>query len=406
MKYLPRFFAAVALVTSFFVATTGWACTPPFLNGRTLTFTITTGTGVFAKTGSFLFSTAKTGTAYTITPIRGLTPATKGNYFYTPATENTATIDFNDSGVNGFPYNGTFDVIEFTSPSGGNFHRGATSGAEGTQSGTFMLTTSREDLNRDGQTDVLWEDTTGHLTLWQMSGISFSKGVSLDSLYDDNEGRSRDAAWRIVGQEDFDQDGNTDLLWQNRDDGSAKIWYLSKTNFISEETLDFLGVPDATWRIVGMADFDNDCQIDAVLQSTDGHVQIVPNFRQTSFSDGVAMNNGAAINLAWQIVGVNDFNNDGKPDILLRHKAGYVSLWRMDGLTLNRTVNLPTLPLTSAWKIVGLGDFNRDGQMDLLVRHNTGSMGMWFMRGSQFIGAARIQNGVPIDMTWQVVGPK
>ncbi len=408
MKYFPRVLALFGVISFLSVLTpTAEACAPAALRGRTVTFTIQSGTGIFAKTGSFLLTTSKSGANYTIARIRGFTPATRGTYVYTPTSATTATLDFSDLGIKGFPYTGTFDVLEFTTPNAGNFHRVATSGADGEQSGTFVLTADKVDINKDGFTDILWEDTNGHLTMWQMNKYTFSKGISLDSLYDDNVGRSRDGAWRVVGQEDFDQDGNSDLLLQNSNDGTAKIWYLNKTNFVAEETLDFLGVPDASWHIAGIADFDGDCSLDAVFQSNDGHVQLVPNFRQTAFSEGITLNNGEAVTSAWHIIGVNDFNNDGKPDIAWRHSVnGYVGLWVMDGVNFVRSTVLPSVPRDKTWKVVGLGDFNRDGQMDFLIRKNTGAVGIWFMRASQFIGFSRVQKGVPISMNWQVVGPK
>jgi hypothetical protein len=36
-----------------------------------------------------------------------------------------------------------------------------------------------------------------------------------------------DANWRIVGVGDFDKNGQTDLLWQNRTNGQTAVWYMN-----------------------------------------------------------------------------------------------------------------------------------------------------------------------------------
>jgi hypothetical protein len=36
----------------------------------------------------------------------------------------------------------------------------------------------------------------------------------------------------------------------------------------------------------------------------------------------------------WHIVGVGDFNGDGRADILWRHTSGFVSQWLVDGTTI------------------------------------------------------------------------
>jgi hypothetical protein len=67
-----------------------------------------------------------------------------------------------------------------------------------------------------------------------------------------------------------------------------------------------------------------------------------------------------------KIVGVADFNGDGKPDILWRNiSTGENYLWYMNEATYLGTEAL--YPMTDQnWKIVGTGDFNSDGKADIL----------------------------------------
>ncbi|HVN24434.1 MAG TPA: C1 family peptidase [Syntrophorhabdales bacterium] len=84
----------------------------------------------------------------------------------------------------------------------------------------------------------------------------------------------------------------------------------------------------------------------------------------------------------WQIEGVGDFNNDGKPDILWRQtQSGDVAVWYMNGTTVTRGVYVATIP--PPWQIEGVGDFNGDGKADILWRQaQSGDVAVWYMNGT------------------------
>jgi hypothetical protein len=57
---------------------------------------------------------------------------------------------------------------------------------------------------------------------------------------------------------------------------------------------------------------------------------------------------------AWKIVGVGDFNGDGKPDILWRNTStGQNLVWYMNGAKEITSAYLPTAS-GQAWTIVGI----------------------------------------------------
>ena len=70
----------------------------------------------------------------------------------------------------------------------------------------------------------------------------------------------------------------------------------------------------------------------------------------------------------WKIVGNNDFNSDGKPDLLWQDQAsGQIGVWYMDGTTLlSVSFFSPGQVAEVSWKIVGTDDFNSDGKADLV----------------------------------------
>ena len=55
----------------------------------------------------------------------------------------------------------------------------------------------------------------------------------------------------------------------------------------------------------------------------------------------------------WEIVGVGDFDGDGRADVILRNTfTGQNIGWLMNGLTVRNSAFLPTIADTN-WQIVG-----------------------------------------------------
>jgi hypothetical protein len=71
--------------------------------------------------------------------------------------------------------------------------------------------------------DVVWQNQNGQVALWQVQGTSLLGG----GLVANNPGPT----WHIKGTGDFFGDGNTDILWQN-DNGSVALWDMSGTNIV------------------------------------------------------------------------------------------------------------------------------------------------------------------------------
>jgi len=84
-------------------------------------------------------------------------------------------------------------------------------------------------------------------------------------------------------------------------------------------------------------------------------------------------NNGLAANAA------DDFNGDGKSDILWRHASGDTVIWFTNGLQYLSNADLGNV--STSWSIVGTGDFNGDGKGDILWRNTNGDVAIWLMNG-------------------------
>ena len=105
----------------------------------------------------------------------------------------------------------------------------------------------------------------------------------------------------------------------------------------------------------------------------------------------------------WKIGGTADFNADGLTDILWRNQStGDDLVWYMDGTNIIGGALLPSINDVN-WTIGATGDFNNDGQRDILWRNtSTGDNLVWFMNGVTVSGGALL---TPIaDTNWVVGG--
>ncbi|MEA2163628.1 MAG: hypothetical protein QOK37_1755 [Thermoanaerobaculia bacterium] len=99
----------------------------------------------------------------------------------------------------------------------------------------------------------------------------------------------------------------------------------------------------------------------------------------------------------------NDFNGDGKSDILWRNAStGSNYMYLMNGLTLVTPGQINVVNDVN-WKIAGTGDFDGDGKADVLWRNSaTGSNYMYLMNGPSLANAGQIN--IVADQNWSIVG--
>ncbi|KJU81892.1 FG-GAP repeat-containing protein [Candidatus Magnetobacterium bavaricum] len=146
-------------------------------------------------------------------------------------------------------------------------------------------------------------------------------------------------------------------------------------------------------------DFNGDGKSDILLHNTNtGDIYMW-------FMNGFAIANGgfAVGNLAsdWQIKAVSDFNGDGKSDILFHNtNTGDIYMYIMDGATIANWGPVFT-GLPSDWQIKAVSDFNGDGKSDILFYNtNTGDISMWLMDGVAVTSSEFVTKGLPAE--WQI----
>ena len=155
-------------------------------------------------------------------------------------------------------------------------------------------------------------------------------------------------------------------------------------------------VADTAWEIAGANDFNGDGKTDILWRySGTGAFQ---GYNVLWFMDGPTILREALINqisdLDWRIGATGDFNGDGMTDILWRNYGtgalqGYNLIWYMDGAVRQGEVIFSQI-LDTAWEIAATGDFNSDGKTDILWRYyGTGAFqginDIWYMDGVTFL---------------------
>ena len=142
-------------------------------------------------------------------------------------------------------------------------------------------------------------------------------------------------------------------------------------------------------------DFNADGKSDILWRNDNGAVLVWT-------MDGAAISGSAApasVSADWKIAeGSGDYNGDGKGDILWRNDNGNVLNWTMNGSTIASSASVASVPLD--WKIAdGAGDYNGDGKSDILWRNDNGAVLTWIMNGSAILSTAALPS-VPTD--WKI----
>ena len=256
---------------------------------------------------------------------------------------------------------------------------------------------AKNDFNHDGQTDFLWQNRDGRVNVWLMDGTT---RIGVAAL---RNGRPAAPSSRIVGTHDFDLDGNVDILWQ-RSDGTLQIWFMSATNFLRSEPIAPAPALGKAWRVVGMGDFNRDLHADILLRHTEGYL-LLWYMRGKQYMRQSLVYNGQAIPKLWRVVGVADLNNDGSPDIVWQKPSSAIAVWFMNTETPLHGALLSHLPKMDA-TIVGMNDLNQDGPSDFIWRHLDGHLSTWWMNGTNRIGSFPINGGEMVAPAWKFAAPR
>jgi Cupin/FG-GAP-like repeat len=124
---------------------------------------------------------------------------------------------------------------------------------------TYILpaTPAAPHVNFNGD-DILWQNANGQASVWDMSGNTLIGGGPVSP----NPGPS----WHAVGTGDFNDNGHSDILFQNTSSGQASIWEMNGNKLIGGGPVS--PNPGPSWRAVGTGDFNDDGHSDILFQNT------------------------------------------------------------------------------------------------------------------------------------------
>lgn len=238
---------------------------------------------------------------------------------------------------------------------------------------------THNDFDGDGRSDLLWRNAeNGFDVIWPNAASAAARNIERVSNLD----------WRIAGCGDFDGDQHADILWRNRATGATVIWYAGSSD--RKQTLWFynlfdwgmdLEMPD--WEIASIGDFDGDQVSDVLWRNrTTGENAIGFLWSDLGEVYWYASQTNPVVISAWKVVGTGDFDGDGRSDILWRNgSTGANVVWRFTDLTGSGSPGFVSTGLpavNAAWKVAGIGDFNGDNHSDVLWRHPvTGANVVW-----------------------------
>ena len=149
----------------------------------------------------------------------------------------------------------------------------------------------------------------------------------------------------IVGVGDFNGNGRADIVWHNASTHETQLWYMDNHQLVDRGTvlgLDgnpvFIGPP---FSIVGVGDFNGNGRADIVWHNASTHetqLWYMDNHQLVDRGTVLGLDgNPVFIGPPFSIVGVGDFNGNGRADIVWHNASTHeTQLWYMDNAPAGR----------------------------------------------------------------------
>ena len=151
-------------------------------------------------------------------------------------------------------------------------------------------------------------------------------------------------------------------------------------------------------------DFNGDGRSDVLWRHDNGQLS---NWLGQANGGFVANDSNAltSVSTSWQIAGTGDFNGDGRDDILWRSNSGQVSNWlgQANGGFVGNDSNALS-SVSTAWNVAGVGDFNGDGRDDILWRNNNGQLSNWLGQSNGGFAGNDANAYSSAPTSWKVAG--
>jgi hypothetical protein len=121
------------------------------------------------------------------------------------------------------------------------------------------------DFDADGNSDILWRSDGGSVYFWQMNGLQIkAEGAPVHAAVGND--------WHVQGVGDFNGDGNSDVLWRQDGSGQVYVWEMNGQQVQAEGAVAHAPVT-SDWHVESVNDFNGDGNSD-VLWRQDGSGQV------------------------------------------------------------------------------------------------------------------------------------
>ena len=151
-------------------------------------------------------------------------------------------------------------------------------------------------------------------------------------------------------------------------------------------------------------DFNGDGKSDVLWQNDNGTVR-----DWLGQPGGSFIGNTDKVNILtgpeWNVIGTGDFNGDGRVDVLWQHDNGTVRDWlgQADG-SFTGNIDKVNINTGTDWHAVGTGDFNGDGRDDILWQNANGTVRDWLGQADGSFAGNIGKVNILTGPEWHVIG--
>lgn len=201
---------------------------------------------------------------------------------------------------------------------------------------------------------------------------------------------------RLKGVYDFDGDGDVDLVFE---DPSQRIslWQLESGTRVSIRELGELSEDE---RLIWVGDW-NAGQGPALL--TIDRDRAIKRRQWNESDGMSAPTSVASAGDDYRFVAATDLDGDGLSDLLMVHPAGRIVAWLLSSEgEFKETVEWELDPSYSAdWQIVGAADLDKNRGVDVVLQHTDGRFAVWPLVFPEFLDFVELSEA-PDDAGWRV----